>query len=83
MDGTLFCSLLEFGFSEGITKHNVRKPVLLLIDGTRCHISIETSEFCAANNIIMYILYPNATHLIQALNLVLMRIAKTTYKEEV
>ena len=45
MDGTLFCSWLEFGFNEGITECNVRKPVLLLIDGVRCHISIETSEF--------------------------------------
>ena len=83
MDGTLFHSWLEFGFNEGITKCNVRKPVLLLIDGVRCHISIETLEFCATNDIILYILYPNATHLIQALDLVLMGIIKTAYKEEV
>ena len=46
-------------------------------------ISIETSEFCATNDIISYVLYPNATHLIQALDLVLMGIIKKAYKEEV
>ena len=83
MDGTLFLSWLEFGINEGITKCNVRKPVLLLINRVRCHISIETLEFCATNNIILYVLYPNATHLIQALDLVLMGIIQTAYKEEV
>ena len=53
MDGTLFWSWLEFGFNKGITKCNVRKPVLLLIDRVRCHISIETLEFCATNDIIL------------------------------
>ena len=84
MDGQdPFCSWLEFGFNEGIMKRNVRKPVLLLNDRARCHISIDTSEFCVTNDIILYILYPNTTHLIQALDLVLMNIVKTTYEEEV
>ena len=39
VDGTLFQYWLEFEFNKEITKHNVRRPVLLLIDGARCHIS--------------------------------------------
>ena len=80
MDGTLLQSWLEFGFNEGIRQCNVRKPVLLLIDGVRSHILIEMSEYCAKNNIILYILYPNVTYLIQALDLVLMGIIKSMYK---
>ena len=46
----------------------MRKPVLLLIDGTKCHILIQTREFYKENNIILYTLYLNTTHLIQLLD---------------
>ena len=46
----------------------MRKPVLLLIDGMKCHILIQTRVFCKENNIILYTLYPNTTHLIQLLD---------------
>ena len=60
----------------------MKKPVLLLIDGAKCHILIQAREFCKENNII-YTLYPNATHLVQSLDLVLMNIVKTNYQSEV
>ena len=83
MDTELFHSWLENGFNESIVERCVKKPVLLLIDGAKCHISIQAGEFCKENNIILYTLYPNATHLIQPLDLVLMNIVKTNYQSEV
>ena len=83
MDTELFHSWLENGFNESIVERRVKKPVLLLIDGAECHISIQTGEFCKENNIILYTLYPNTTHLIQPLDLVLMIIVKTNYCSEV
>ena len=61
------------------------KPILLLIDGAKCHLSIQASEICDENEILLYVLFPNATHLIQALDLVLMNAVKTIglYNEEV
>ena len=61
----------------------MKKLVLLLIDGAKCHISIQAGEFCKENNIFLYTLYPNVTHLIQLLDLVLMNIVKTNYWSEV
>ena len=83
MDTELFHSWLENGFKESIVERRVKKPVLLLIDGAKCHILIQAGEFCKENNIILYTLYPNATHLIQPLDLVLMNIVKTNYRSEV
>ena len=61
----------------------MQKPILLLIDGVKCHLLIQASEICDENKILLYVLFPNATHLIQALDLVLMNAVKTIYKEEV
>ena len=55
--------------------------MILFIDGAKVHLSIEASEFCANNDIILYTLYPNATHLIQLLDLALMGLVKSVYKE--
>ena len=61
----------------------MKKPVLLLIDGMKFHISIQAREICKENNIILYTLYPNVTHLIQLLDLMLMNIVKMNYWSEV
>ena len=55
---------------------------MLLIDGAKCHISIQAREFCKENTILCT-LYPNATHLIQPLDMVLVNIVKTNYWSEV
>ena len=54
--------------------------VLLVIDGAKCRISLSISELCD-DNIILYTLLPNATHLIQPLNSLLMGSIKTNYRE--
>ena len=61
----------------------MEKPVLLLINRAKCHISIQVGEFCKENNIILCTLYLNPTHLIQLLDLVLMNIVKMNYRSEV
>ena len=68
---------------KGIKEKGVTLPVLLLIDGLKSHLSIYASEFCHKNDIILYVLYPSATHLIQPMSLVLINSIKTVYKEKV
>ena len=82
MDTKLFAEWLETGFNECIIHRKVTRLVLLLIDGACVHLSVEASEFCAANSIILYTLYPNATHIIQPLDLTLMSAVKMAYKDE-
>ena len=77
-----FREYLENGFDVALVENKVHRPVLLLIDGARCHLSIEASEFCDVNAIYLYTLYPNATYIIQPLDLVLMGLLKKNYCEE-
>ena len=81
MDTDLFEKQFEESFIPEIEKACVPKPVLLVIDGTKCHISLPILELCNYNNIILYTLLPNVTHLIQPLDLLLMASIKTNYQE--
>ena len=83
MDQELFQNWLENRFIPEVKWAGIPKPILLLIDGAKCHILLFISKLCDQENIILYTLLPNVTHLIQPLNLVLMGSVKSVYKEEV
>ena len=81
MDVDLFEKWLEESFIPKIDKARIPKPVLLIIDGVKCYISLPISELCDEKNIILYTLLPNVTHLIQPLDLLLMGSIRTNYWE--
>ena len=68
-DQDLFFTWLEQSFIPEIKRCHVPKPVMLLL--------------CDENNIILNTHHPNSTHLLQALDLELMGLAKMTYRQEV
>ena len=81
MDAELFKKWLEESFIPKIEKACIPKLVLLVINGAKCHISLPISELCDDNNIILYTLLLNVTHLIQPLDLSLVGSIKTNYQE--
>jgi len=56
MDSMLFCSWLETAFIPAINEHKVKKPVLLLIDGHKTHVTMEASDLRLSNGIELYCL---------------------------
>ena len=52
-------------FDEYVNSLNVPKPVILFLDGHSSHLGLEASKYCRSNNIILYCLLPNATHILQ------------------
>lgn len=46
----------------------VKKPVILFLDGHASHLSLQLAEFCSSNEIILIALPPNATHILQPLD---------------
>ena len=83
MDQDLFLNWLEQSFIPEIEKCCIPKPVLLLINGAKVHISLFILELCDKHNVIFYTYLPNSTHLLQALDLKLMGSVKTMYQQEV
>ena len=83
MDQDLFYNWLDQSFISEIERCHVTKLVLLLIDGVKVHILLFISELCDENSIIPYAYLANSMHLLQALNLELMRSVKIMYRQEV
>ncbi|XP_059157580.1 uncharacterized protein LOC131941962 [Physella acuta] len=80
INAAIFHSWLRDSFIPAV-KH-LKKPVLLLVDGHTSHTSLlETSELCSENDIILYCLLANASHLMQPLDQAFFGVIKTAWAE--
>lgn len=59
----------------------MQTPVVVFLDGHRSHLSLELSQFCSSNGIILVSLYPNATHIIQPLDVSVFGPMKQKWKQ--
>ena len=64
--GAIFFAWLRDPFIPS-TK-DVRKPLVLLVDGHASHKGLDTSQLCEDNGIILYCLLQNSSHLTQPLD---------------
>ena len=82
MDSELFVSYLEH-FNEFVSKHRIPKPVMLLVDGHSTHMSLAAAYYCFTNDIILYCLLANATHILQPCDVGFFSPMKAAWKKEV
>lgn len=78
-----FFSYIANHFHPWCVKNNIKFPVVLYVDGHSSHLTIELSDFCVENNIELIALLPNATHLMQPLDVAFFRALKKAYKDAV
>ena len=64
-------------------KHGIRRPILLLCDGVASHQSLQITEFCMANDIIVCRLLPNTSHMLQPCDLSIFKSFKSKWKRAV
>lgn len=65
MKADIFYDYITKCLTKWIDDNEVKKPVLVFVDGHKTHMTIKLSKFCHDNNIILYALPPNTTHLMQ------------------
>lgn len=70
-------------FNPWLEKHGVPKPVLFFLDGHRSHMTLHLAEFCKENGIEIIALYPNSTHLLQRMDVAVIRPLKIFWKNQV
>lgn len=70
-------------FNKWLNDNNVQRPVVLFIDGHTSHLSFHLSTFCSDNGIILVALFPNATHLLQPMDVAVFRSLKGAWKTAV
>ena len=65
MKADIFYDYISKCLSKWIDDNKVKKPVLVFVDGHKTHMTMKLSKNCHDNNIILYALPPNTTHLMQ------------------
>ncbi|CAH0723593.1 unnamed protein product, partial [Brenthis ino] len=62
MRSNVFYEYIANDFNNWLVENNIKKPVILFVDGHKSHMSMPLSQFCAENDIA---LPPNTTHIMQ------------------
>lgn len=83
MTGETFYEFISNIFYNWLIQNKIPMPVILFIDGHTSHLTYHTSKFCTDNGIILISLYPNATHLIQPMDVAIFRSLKGSWKSAV
>ncbi|XP_053392074.1 uncharacterized protein LOC128554789 [Mercenaria mercenaria] len=82
MDSELFVSFLKH-FNDFVVDISIPKPVMFLVDGHSTHMSLAAAHFCFTNDIILYCLLENATHVLQLCDVGFFSPMKAAWKKEV
>ena len=61
----------------------VQFPIILFVDSHSSHINFEASAYCRENNVVLYCLLANATHILQPCDVGLFGPMKASWKREV
>lgn len=71
------------GLNKWLEDHNITKPVLVFVDGHKSHLTMTLSQYCFNNDIILYALPPNTTHLMQPADVSVFRPLKSEWKNTI
>lgn len=83
MRGDIFYEYVANYFNKWVIENHLRKPILLLIDGHKSHMTLALSEFCDENRIILYALPLNTTHILQPADVSIFKPIKQKWKNTV
>ena len=76
----LFAEVL-YDLDKFLTEKKIPRPVVLFIDGASPHISLEAARLCRVLKIQPWLFKPNATHLLQPLDLTFFKTLKIELKK--
>ncbi|XP_018496100.1 uncharacterized protein LOC108864595 [Galendromus occidentalis] len=79
MTGSVFRTYLESQFVPFLVKNGIQRPVLLFLDNHRSHLTMEVTDFCESQGIVLLPLMPNATHILQPLDVAVFRPLKAIW----
>ena len=83
MRSETFFEYMANSFNDWLITNNIKNPILCLLDGHKSHLTMQLSEFCSANGIILYSLLPNSTHIIQRADVNVFKPLKSNWRKTV
>lgn len=83
MTSSTFFEYVANIFHPWLLEKNIKLPIVLFVDGHSSHLTYSLSEFCSENGIHLVALHPNATHIIQPMDVAAFRPLKHIWKQAV
>lgn len=83
MTSDVFFEFISNDFNKWLITENIPRPVILFVDGHKSHLTMAISEWCHNNEIILYALPPNTTHMLQPADVSVFKPMKSEWKKTV
>ena len=83
MKSDVFYEYMANDFNNCLIKNAIKKTVLVFVDGHKTHLTLHLSKFCDENEIILYALLPNCTHILQPADVSVFKPLKSNWKKAV
>jgi hypothetical protein len=83
IDTDIFTSYVKEHFLKYVQSRDSSRPVLLLYDGHHSHISLSLIKWAQENNIILFVLPPHTSHILQPMDVGCFGPFETLYQQEV
>lgn len=80
MRSEVFYEYIANDFNQWLNINDIKRPIILFIDGHKSHINMHLSEFCEKSQIILYALPANTTHILQPADVSVFRPLKHQWK---
>lgn len=83
MKAEVFYEYISNVFNRHLIKNNIKRPVILFVDGHKTHLTYNLSTLCTSLQIILIALYPNSTRILQPADVAAFKPIKTQWKKSV
>lgn len=83
MRSEFFYEYIVNGVNPWLENNIIKKPVLLFVDGHKSHLTMDLSKFCSENQITLYALPPNTTHVLQPADVSVFKPLKSEWKKTI
>ncbi|EFN78050.1 hypothetical protein EAI_00126, partial [Harpegnathos saltator] len=83
MTAETFYEYIANVFYSWLQKNNVEFSIVLFVDGHSSHLTLPLSNFCREHKIELIALFPNATHILQPLDVAVFHPLKRAWKKTV
>uniref|UniRef100_A0A1B0DJ12 Uncharacterized protein n=1 Tax=Phlebotomus papatasi TaxID=29031 RepID=A0A1B0DJ12_PHLPP len=79
MTGATFYEYIGNVFLPFLNEKNIKRPVIVFLDGHSSHLTLHLSKLCREKGIVLVALYPNATHILQPLDVAVFKPIKAKW----
>ena len=83
MKSETFFEFIANGFVPYLNQHHVQRPVILFLDGHKTHLTMQVSQFCDENGVILYLIPPNSTHILQPADVSVFKPLKDYWRQQI